>query len=408
MRAFVEAVRIGVAALLRARLRSFLTTLGILIGIAAVVVVTALGKGARQSVGSQIDSLGANVVYLFSRPSSRSGIKAGGAELLGLTDRDAAAIRREIPLAKNVTVFSEVDGPAITEFFNERIKIVGSDVDYLEVRGYQLAEGRNFTGEEVASKAKVLLIGTTASSKLFGEQDPIGHYVRIGRHPYRVIGTLAPKGASPFGVDQDDRVVMPIGTWRARVSPTPGDRVQLIMASLAPETPPDTVQEQIDALLRQTHRIAPGDEPDFRVGSQAQFREMQESVYGILTGLLVSVAAIALFVGGVGVMNIMLVNVTERRREIGVRMALGARASDIALQFLVEAVLLALAGGVGGVLLAAGGIVVAREIFAWEMSLSVEALAVALFTSLAIGVVFGLLPARRAAALDPMDALRHE
>jgi putative ABC transport system permease protein len=200
--AWIAALRIGLAAILRARLRSFLTTLGILIGIAAVVLVTALGAGARQSIGSQIDSLGANVIYVFSRPASHSGFRGGGAALLGLSDQDADAIRREIPLADKVTVFSEVDGPVVSEFSNERTKIIGADINYLEVRGFALSAGRNFSAEEIQSKAKVTMVAATAARKLFGAEDPIGRYLRIGRHPYRVIATLGPKGASPFGVDQ--------------------------------------------------------------------------------------------------------------------------------------------------------------------------------------------------------------
>jgi putative ABC transport system permease protein len=243
---------------------------------------------------------------------------------------------------------------------------------------------------------------------LFGNQDPIGAVLRIGRHPYRVIGVLAPKGPSPFGEDQDDRVIVPGSTFRARVRPAGFDRVDMLIASASSANTVERAQRQIEQILRQRHRIVDPEPPDFAVRTQDEFKKTQEGIYAVLSVLLLSVAAISLFVGGIGVMNIMLVSVTERTREIGVRMAIGAREGDILLQFLVEAVVLSLLGGLAGTGLAIGGIYAFSKALEWPMRLPGEALLLALGTSLFIGVIFGFLPARRAARLDPIEALRQD
>ncbi|MCC6214144.1 MAG: ABC transporter permease [Polyangiaceae bacterium] len=404
-RLLAASVAMAVASLGRSRLRTALTALGILIGIAAVVVVTALGTGARESIGGQIDSLGANLLFIFGQARVQSGARTGGTE--GLTERDAAALRREAPALERASVYSGVVTQVISEFGNARIGVMGVDLPYFPVRGYDIEAGRAWTEGEELIKSKVCVIGRTASTKLFGSVDPVGRWVRIGRNAFRVIGTLVPKGQSPFE-DQDDRVLVPIGAWRSRVSPTGGDRVQLIVASTRGAAWDDAAVRQVDGLLRQRHRIPEGAEPDFRVRTQAEFRAQQDAILGVVTLLLVSVAGIALFVGGVGVMNIMLVSVTERTREIGIRMAVGARHADVSLQFLLEAIALTLFGGVLGIALATGIIELLKRSLGWSMRLSAEAVGVALATSVAVGLVFGFLPARRAAALDPIEALRHE
>jgi putative ABC transport system permease protein len=253
----------------------------------------------------------------------------------------------------------------------------------------------------------VCLIGETAQQKLFGNLDPIGRYVRVGKYPFRVIGTLEPKGQSQFE-DQDDRILIPIGSFRARVAPALGHRVQLLVATAKSPAHIDPAQHQIEAILRQRHRILEGEPADFQVRTLEEFKKSQEAVLGILTSLFLAVAGIALLVGGVGVMNIMLVSVTERTREIGVRMAIGAKRRDIQLQFLIEAIALTSLGGVAGILLSLAVMGVLKKTLDWNMRLSIDAVATALITSIVIGVVFGFLPARRAAALDPIEALRHE
>ncbi|MCA9632415.1 MAG: ABC transporter permease [Myxococcales bacterium] len=397
-------VKIAFSALSRSWLRSLLTTLGVLIGVASVVVVTALGRGARERVGDQIESLGSNLLFVWSQPVAKSGVRTAP---IGLTDADALAISREATAVELVTVYSDAKAQVISPYGNDQIQVCGVDTNYLGARKFEVLQGRMWNANEELVKAKVVLIGQTAVDKLFPGQDPIGHYIRIGKHPFRIIGTLKPKGQSPFE-DQDDRILMPIGSWRARVNPTLGNRVQLIMATAKSEAHTEAAVRQVEAILRQRHRIAEDEENDFQVRTQDAFKQGQEAIYGVLTLLLLTVAGVSLFVGGVGVMNIMLVSVTERTREIGIRMAIGARRADIQIQFLAESIALTLLGGVAGIGLAVGVIELMKRSLGWTMVLSGDAVMTAILTSLVIGVVFGFLPARRAAHLDPIEALRHE
>ncbi len=405
---WLATLRLAIVALWRQGLRSALTSLGILIGIAAVVVVVSLGQGAREQVGSQMASLGTNIMYVFAQPAPKSGARVATKVPRGLTLADAEAIRREATATGGVTVYNSLKMQVQSEFTNDRVDVVGADEFYLPVRGYTLDQGRNLTPEDMLGKAKVCLIGTTAAEKLFGSRDPVGRTLRIGKHAYQVVGTLESKGRSPFGTDQDDRIIMPIGSWFARVSPSFDRRVQIIMASARDSSVIGQAERQVTEIMRQRHLLKPGDEDDFMVRSQKTFQEAQEGIQNVLTILLLSVAGISLFVGGVGVMNIMLVSVNERRREIGIRMAIGARAVDIRLQFLLESVMLTLSGGVLGLLLAGAVVLGLQANFEGVLQFNLNAVWVALATSMFIGVSFGLLPAHRAAQLDPIEALRHE
>ena len=406
LRSLLSAFRLALRAVARSKLRAALTVLGILIGVAAVVTVTALGTGARERIANQIEDFGSNSLFVFPQPTQVSGAKQKSTGRL--TEADGRAILREATSVGAITGYMETQAQVVAADKNASTTVMGGSRDYLVVRKFTVDKGRMWTDVEERTKAKVVLLGSTVKDNLFPDDDPVGAFVRIGRYPFRVIGVLAKKGPSPFGDDQDDRVMMPAGSYRARVRPMGAGRVDSLLVSA---TSPDTVEratQQIDAILRQRHHIDELHEPDFRIRTQAEFRAAQEQIYGVLSLLLVSVAAISLFVGGIGVMNIMLVSVTERTREIGIRMAIGAREADILLQFLVEAVVLALIGGIVGTFVGIGGIFGLSKALEWPMTLPIQALTLALGTSAAIGVVFGFLPARRAARLDPIDALRQE
>lgn len=395
---------IAIRALLGARLRSLLTALGILIGTAAVVVVVALGTGARERISKEISNIGNNLLFVFSHTGGRVGPRSTRANL---SQADARAIQAEAPAVAAVSAWSSTNARVHSSFGSHKTGVMGIDEKYFEVRGASLSQGRTFTPSEIRSKARVVIIGKTVRDELFGNEPAVGHFLRIGRHSYRIVGQLAEKGRSSFE-DQDDRILMPLSSWRARVVPTRGDRVQLIVASARSTAHTPQAISQIEAILRQRHRIEGGDADDFAVRSQEGFRKSQDAILDMVTTLLLSVATIALFVGGVGVMNIMLVGVAERTREIGVRMAIGAKPADILLQFLCESALLSVGGGVLGVMTATGMIWVLSSTMGWSMKLDVTSVLIALGSSAAVGLLFGILPARRAAMLDPIEALRHE
>jgi putative ABC transport system permease protein len=381
--------------------------LGVLIGVAAVVTVVALGESAREQVGAQIESLGSNLIYVFN---SSGGGRMDGRRRAGrkLSVRDAEALRREVPGLRAITVYSNLNAQVVSDFESEKVDVVGADEDYVEVRAYDIVSGRDLSRGEVLAKAKVCLLGQTAAEKLFGSFDPVGRFVRIGSHRYEVVGLLSRKGLSPFGSDQDDRLVMPIGSWQSRVSPGHGDQVDIVIASAPSADLVDGLRDQMDQVMMESHRIPPGSPADYRLLTQDRFRQNQQEVYEVLSLVLIGVAAISLFVGGVGVMNVMLVSVTERRQEIGTRLAVGARSWDIRFQFLAEAMTLTTLGGLAGVGVGLGALHLLEKELDWPLGLNAEALGVALFTSLILGFTFGFLPAHRAARLDPMQALRHE
>jgi putative ABC transport system permease protein len=406
LRALLSALRLAARAIARAKLRATLTVLGILIGVAAVVTVTALGTGARERIAKQIEDLGSNTLYIFPRATQVSGVKNKGAGRL--TEADGKAVVREATSVVAVAPFVSTQAQIVWGDRNAATTVMGSTNDYFQVRKFSVAKGSYWLEQDERLKSKVLIVGTTVAEALFGNQDPVGEVVRIGRHPYRIIGLLDRKGPSPFGEDQDDRVIMPSSTFRARVRPSGPDRTDMLIASASSANTVERAQSQIESILRQRHGIDELGQADFGVRTQAEFRQSQEAIYGVLTALLVSVAAVSLFVGGIGVMNIMLVSVTERTREIGIRMAIGAREADIMLQFLVEAIMLSLLGGLAGTVLGVGGIYAFARALDWPMRLPMQALLLALGTSAGIGVLFGFLPARRAARLDPIDALRQE
>lgn len=407
MSAFWESLWLALRSVARSGLRSTLTVLGVLIGVAAVVTVVALGESARDQVASQIQSLGSNLIYIFNAEGegqARANERAGHR----LSVSDAEAIRREVPGLRAITVYSSTKAEVVSDFESASVDIVGADQDYVTVRGYGIESGRDLSQSEVDAKAKVCLLGQTAAQKLFGQSDPVGYSLRIGRHRFEVIGVLSKKGQSPFGSDQDDRIVMPIGSWHARVSPGHDRKVDIIIASAPDAASVPGLRDQMDQVMLEQRRAGPDGKRDYRLLTQDTFRKSEEEIYQVLSVVLVSIAAISLFVGGVGVMNILLVSVTERRREIGTRLAVGARAWDIRWQFLAEAITLTCLGGLLGLALALAGLELLERQLGWSLALPLSAVGAALGTSVLLGLGFGFWPAERAARLDPIEALRHE
>jgi putative ABC transport system permease protein len=398
MRALADSVTSAARSLVRNPLRASLTVLGILIAVAAVVTVDALGAGGREHVSSQIEALGSNFIVVFPQASQASGAHGAQGSGMRLTEDDGRAIERDSSSVDAVAPALRASVQVVREDQNWSTQAFGTRLAYLHVRSWAVQSGTAWDVHDEATKAKVLLLGSTVVRNLFGAEDPVGQTVRIGRYPYRVLGVLAPKGETPFGADQDDVVLMPSSSFRARVMHTPPGFAGALMASAISDQTTDRAATQMDA-----------DRPaDFTIRTQKEFAAMKDRVSDVLTLLLVFVAAVSLMVGGIGVMNIMLVSVAERTREIGIRMAIGARPRDIHRQFLAEAVALALVGGVLGLLTAAGAVAALGAMLGWPMSVRPPAFVASIVVSAATGVVFGLLPARRAARLDPMVALRHE
>jgi putative ABC transport system permease protein len=399
------ALRLAFGAISRNMTRAVLTVLGILIGITAVVIVSALAQSTSAQIGGQIDSFAANGLFVWPRPVQASGAKSKSVGRL--TENDGRAIMREAVSVAGVAPWLATMGQVVYGDKNWQTQIIGTTLPYYPIRRWVVDKGENWTESDEVLKTKVCVIGRTVATNLFGTTDPVGQTVRIGRSPYRVIGLLGARGTSLFGEDQDDRVMMPVGSFRARVMHTSPGRVdQLILGATSDQTV-NRAEEQIANILRQRHHLAEGRD-DFEVSSQAEMREKTDAILGTLSMLGIAVACVSLLVGGVGVMNIMLVSVAERTREIGIRMSIGAREGDILIQFLVEAIVLTMIGGILGIVAGSGITIGIGRLLSSPMMPSAQSLGIAVTTSVAIGTVFGFLPAWRAAQLDPMAALRVE
>lgn len=406
-----EIVRFAAGAIIAHPLRSGLTSLGVVIGVASVVMMTSIGMGAQRQVTDTISGLGSNLIIVTPKqPRSSGGVMGGAGAGQGLTDSDAEAIRRQVDGA--AAVAPSVGGMAqvTADGANWSTTIYGVSPEYLEARDLTVASGRMFDDRDARQGRKVAVLGPTVVTQLWGEADPIGKRIRIRGAPFEVIGVLGSKGQSSFGRDQDDLILSPLGTVRSRVigRRIKADSVQTIFVKAETEEAVSAVQESIDALLRSEHRIPQGEDDDFETQNLASILDASKAAIGAFTVLLAAIAGISLVVGGVGIMNIMLVAVTERTREIGLRMALGARRRDVLTQFALESVALSLVGGLIGLaigLLGAAGI---SAIAKWPFALPVWAIPVALGFSSLVGLVFGAYPAWRAARLDPIEALRRE
>jgi putative ABC transport system permease protein len=403
---FLATIKMAIRALRRNKMRTLLTMLGIIIGVGAVIAMVAIGNGAKAQIEAQIASLGQNVILVFSGNVSRSGFSMGFGSSPSLTREDYEAIRREVPGVSGISPEVRSFAQLATGNQNANVQVTGVGEDYLDIRAWPLADGANFTEADVRGAAKVALIGQTTAKTLFGEEDPVGQIVRIKSAPFRVVGLLAAKGMAMTGSDQDDVVLVPYTSAMVRLTSSTTFRSFNVQAVSSKAL--EDVQSQITELLRQRHRIGPGRDDDFIIRTQQEISEMATATSKVMTLLLGAIAGVSLLVGGIGIMNIMLVSVTERTREIGVRLAVGARGRDILLQFLIEAVTLSVAGGLIGIALGVGGARALSANLGWATLVSVNSVALAFIFSAAIGVFFGFYPARKAAQLDPIEALRYE
>ena len=407
----LDSLAVALKALRVNALRSALTMLGIIIGVGAVIVMVAVGSGAHQRVAEQIRSLGANLIILLPGAVTVSGARLGTITRPSLTEDDALAIARELPIID--VAAATVRGQVHVVFGNQNWSTwaLGSTPEFLVAREWNIAEGRLFTPEEISSAAKVTLIGRTVAEKIFGEGDPVGQVIRIRHVPFTIIGVLDKKGQSTQGQDQDDFLLTPITTAKRRLLGFTGTRARAVGSILVKVVEGEAMkdaEEQIRDLLRQRHRLQARDDDDFNLRNLADIMETREASSRILSLLLLAVASVSLIVGGIGIMNIMLVSVTERTREIGLRMAVGASGRDILVQFLVEAVTLSLIGGTVGIVLGIAGSVAIAAFAGWPTLIEPWAILVAFLFSGAVGVFFGFYPARKASQLDPIEALRFE
>ena len=403
---FLATLRIALRALRRNKMRSMLTALGIIIGVGAVIAMVGVGNGAKAQVEAQIASLGQNLIIVWAGNFSSGGVRGGWGSAGTLTLDDYRSLAREIPGVVAVSPETRTGAQIAAGSQNWFTQIVGESPEYFSIREWPLADGAVFTDQDVRGANKVAIIGKTVAVQLFGEDDPIGQIIRVRQVPFVVVGVLTPKGLSVMGNDQDDVIIAPYTSVMKRLLRQTTLRAINVQAE-SPEmlTP---VQRQIEAVLREHHHIVPGKDDDFTVRNQQEIAEMATATSKIMRLLLFAIACVSLVVGGIGIMNIMLVSVTERTREIGIRMAVGARARDILLQFLIEAITLSSLGGILGIAIGLGTAKALSVVAGWPTLISVPAVAVAFLFSAAVGVFFGFYPARKASQLDPIEALRYE
>jgi putative ABC transport system permease protein len=403
---FAATIRIALRALKRNKLRTALTMLGMIIGVGAVIAMVGIGNGAKAQVEAQIASLGENVILIFSGSSSSSGIRSGYGGSGTLKVEDAEAIAREIPGVQAVSPEVRSSEQVAAGNQNWRPSILGESPDYFDIRQWPFVEGGTFSEQDVRNANKVCVIGQTAAKQLFGDVSPLGEIIRVKQVPFVIVGVLASKGMSVMGSDQDDAIIMPYTSAMRRVF----GQTTLRSITVQAEDPEQlsAVQQQIISLLRQRHRIGTGRDDDFTVRSQEEITEAATATSRTLTILLGAIAGVSLIVGGIGIMNIMLVSVTERTREIGIRMAVGAHGADIMRQFLIEALTLSCLGGLLGIGVGLGTSEILARVAEWPTAVAPTAIAAAFGISATFGIFFGYYPARKAAALDPIEALRYE
>jgi putative ABC transport system permease protein len=403
-------LRVAFRALLRNKLRSVLTTLGIVIGVGALITMMAIGAGAKARVDETFAAMGTNVLIIQHGTSKASGLRGGFGSMPTLSWDDFRAIQHEVPTVKMAAPTSRSNMTIVAAEQNWTTSVVGTSPEYFDIRSWPTALGAPFSASDVRSATKVIVLGETVVEKLYGANaNPVGQTVRVAGKPFFVVGVTARKGQTPNGQDHDDAAFIPYTTYAQKVQGGLGKYLHgSIIVAATSSTATAAAQDGIEELLRDRHHIAPGEDDDFQVRNLSEIASAQEKGAETLTLLLASVAAVSLLVGGIGIMNIMLVSVTERTREIGIRMAVGAEGRHILLQFLIEALALAVAGGIAGVLAGVGAATWLAARFGWPMLFQPKVVAIAVGFSALVGIAFGIYPARKASQLDPIDALRFE
>jgi putative ABC transport system permease protein len=400
---FGSIIKVALRALLRNTMRSILTALGIIIGVGAVIAMVSIGNGAKSQVEAQVAGLGQNVITVFSGSMSQGGMRGGWGSAPTLTVEDAEAIQREVTSIVGVSPEVRDRNQILANGLNWNTQVNGESPDYPDIRSWKIASGAMFSEQDVRSVAKVAVIGKTVADQLFPNTDPVGQTLRIRNIPFKILGVLDSKGFNLFGQDQDDTVIVPYTSHMKRLSRRTNISSILIQASSADNI--EKAQKEITDVLTQRRK---GREPDFTVRNQVELAQTATATTETMTLLLAAIASVSLIVGGIGIMNIMLVSVTERTREIGIRLAIGAHGRDVLMQFLIEATILSTLGGLIGILLGIGSSQLVSWKYGWPVQVSTASVVIAFVFSAAVGMFFGFYPARKAAQLDPIDALRYE
>ena len=398
-------IRVAGESIKKNKMRTLLTMLGIVIGVGAVIIMVAVGQGAQRGIANQINALGTNLLVITAGASNTSGVSQGAQAFNRLTIDDAEKLKREGTLFAGVTPVVMTRVQVLAGGTNWRTTINGVSTDWQTVRDWQTSSGDFFTENDLRGMRKVALIGQTVADNLFPGVDPVGSQIQIRNEPFDIVGVLAKKGQNAVGQDQDDVVIMPYTTAQTRLSGN--TRIWQILVSATSQQDITAAQQEATEIMRESHKIGDGDD-DFTVRNQTEIANAAQGTTKIMTWLLASIASVSLIVGGIGIMNIMLVSVTERTREIGIRMAIGARGSDVLTQFLVESIVMSVLGGAVGLVVGIGGASLVARFTGWSTEVPVAAVALAIGFSAAVGGFFGFYPARKAAALDPIQALRYE
>jgi putative ABC transport system permease protein len=398
-------IRVAGESIKKNKMRTLLTMLGIVIGVGAVIIMVAVGQGAQRGIANQINALGTNLLVVTAGASNTSGVSQGAQAFNRLTVDDAEKLKREGTLFAGVTPVVMTRTQVLAGGTNWRTTINGVSTDFQTIRDWDLQSGTFFSDNDVRGMRKVAVIGSTVAQNLFPGVDPVGSQIQIRNVPFDIVGVLATKGQNAGGQDQDDIVIIPYTTAQARLSGS--TRIWQILVSATSQQDLPAAQQEVTSIMHESHKIGDGDD-DFTVRNQTEIANAAQGTTKIMTWLLASIASVSLIVGGIGIMNIMLVSVTERTREIGIRMAIGARGSDVLTQFLVESIVMSVLGGAVGLAVGVGGASVVARVTGWSTAVPIQAVALAIGFSAAVGVFFGYYPARKAAALDPIQALRYE